>query len=204
MILHYIIISNNNITNYKPIDKSQCNLESNKFDGFSIEEVVVFDESGSHYPIKKIFFVKSNKTYLILSVYNLSNYYFIKLPLDGEGLYKSELNIKYFFNKTKEEIPDVKVYFIEENDMGYLLIENVFKNGEFINMRWIYNNENMYSKSYYSAYCFKKSFEINNTSNSLKYELEILDKLQEAPENEWIKLESKLLETFYKIPSIKN
>lgn len=204
MILHHIIISNNNITNYKLIDKNQCNLESNKLDEFLSKEVVIFDENNAHYPIKKIFFLKLNKPYLILSVYNLSNYYFMKLPVDGEGIYKSELNIKYFFNKTKEEIPDVKVYFIEEDDMGYLLIENAFKNGGFINMRWIYNNENMYSKSYYSAYCFKKSSEVNDASNSLKYELEILDKLQEAPENEWIKLESKLLETFYKIPSIKN
>ena len=114
------------------------------------------------------------------------------------------MNIKYFFSKTKEEIPDVKVYFIKESEMSYLLIENAFKSGEFINMRWIYNNENRYSKSYYSAYCFKKSSEINDASNSLKYELEILDKLQEAPENEWVKLESKLLETFYKIPSIIN
>ncbi|MCP1225179.1 hypothetical protein NK213_12190 [Sebaldella sp. S0638] len=85
VILHYIIISSNNITNYKSIDKSQCNLESNKLDEFLSKEVVVFDESNSHYPIKKIFFVKSDKTYLILSVYNLSNYYFMKLPLDGEG-----------------------------------------------------------------------------------------------------------------------
>ena len=55
VILHYIIISNNNITNYKLIDKSQCNLESNKLDEFLNKEVVIFDENNSHYPIKKSF-----------------------------------------------------------------------------------------------------------------------------------------------------
>ena len=194
LITHCLVISiNNTYVNYELLDINECNAIPENLFNVVKKENIFFDKNKSKYTIDQITLMRSEKNYLFLSVYNSKGFNIIKLPLHGKEIYETNLNIEFFHKNIKQDIPDAKVYLIEEKEKIYLLIESILQNGQVIDMNWILDNENLYTESFYTIYCFKKLV------NKSKYENEFLEKL---PKNEWIKLNSKIFNSVYDDPII--